>query len=281
MKKILVPIDFSECSLNAFFYAKAFASTLGFSLKIIHIYSGEYSSPDLYLPITEVSRKEELNKRLLDFVNTLPKKETEHLVLENLEIETKLILALDPARQIETLTKDSEVAMVIIGTSGTSNIIDKLLGSVSSFVAQHAHCPVVLIPKGLEFNLFKNILYASNYESVDKNMIQPIIDFGSIFKSTLHFVHVEEKDNYERIENTIFDKLFEKGDPTFSFNIVNIRNHPVMEGLNQYAEENDIDLMVLVNRQRSYLDNFLQKSLTKKMASNTSIPLMIFHLLND
>jgi nucleotide-binding universal stress UspA family protein len=263
MKSILVPIDFSQCSMNAFLYAKGLADTA------INLY-----------PVK--NREAAILKKMNEFVKDNLENSENVTVLIQQKIETTAIIGLSTTQEIVALTKDEDdIAMVVIGTTGNGNMVEKMFGSISSTVAQRSHCPVVLVPQGAKFKEYENVLYASNYESADENLIDQIVDFGNVFNATTHFVHVEKNDIYETVEDTIFYKLFEKGDPTFSFNIVNIKNRSVLEGLNQYADENDVDLIVLVNRQRNYLENIFQLSLTKKMAKASKLPVMVFHLLNE
>ncbi len=279
MKKILVPIDFSSCSMDAFLYAKNLANTLGYSLKVIHVYSGNLSALEVDILQPNKSTIESLEEYLDFFVSPTP--DTDASIATLSKIETEVISDINISSTLLNLAEDPEIAMIVMGTSGSKNIIDKMLGSISSTLAQKANCPVILIREGLKYKDFKNVLYASNYESANEELIQEVIDFGNTFRATMHFVHVDENDNYETVEDTIFYKLFEKGDPAFSFNMVNIKNKPVLEGLTQYAEENQVDLIVLVNRHRSHLDNLFQLSLTKKMALNTKFPLMVFHLMKE
>lgn len=281
MKKILVPIDFSSCSWNALQYGKSLADDLGFSLKVVHIYTGNLNPNESLTLRPGKTRHESIEERIDEFVQKINSPQNEGVVLSKTKIETEAILAMTVSYKLLQLSKDEDVAMIVMGTTGIGNVLNKLLGSVSSAVAQRADCPVTLIPEGYKYKSFKNVLYASNYESTNENLIQQVIDFGNVFRASMHFVHVEDNDNYETVEDTIFYKLFEKGDPAFSFNIVNLKDVPVMEGLNQYASENNIDLIVLVNRQRSFLDNFFRLSLTKKMVENTTLPLMVFHLMKD
>ena len=282
MKNILVPIDFSQCSMDAFLYAKGLADTLGFSIKLVHVYSGNLNvDPSINLH-SEKNREETILKMMNEFVKVNLENSKGSNVLTRQKIETEAIVGLNTTQQIVNLTSNvDDIAMVVIGTTGTGNVLDKMFGSVSSGVAQRSHCPVILVPHGTEYKDFENVLYASNYESADKDLIGQIVDFGNVFRATMHFVHVEENDVYETVEDTIFYKIFEKGDPAFSFNIVNIKNRSVMSGLNQYADENEVDLIVLVNRQRNYLENIFQLSLTKKMAKSSKLPVMVFHLLNE
>ena len=279
MKKIIVPIDFSKSSLNAFLYAGEFANAMGFSLLMVHIYQEDLNPKQPFLLKHGKNGEAAILDRMNDFVDALTERESYYHLTFKTKVKTVAVYAKNVAAKLVEIADREDAFMIVMGTKGAGNELTKMLGSVSSNVAQNAECPVLLIPDEARFRDFENVLYASNYESSDREMIEEIIDFGKTFRAALHFVHVEDKDNYEAVENSIFNQLFEGGDPAFSFNIVNIKNRSVIGGLTQYAEENDIDLIVLVNRQRKLLDNILQQSLTKKMARTTQLPLLVFHLL--
>jgi nucleotide-binding universal stress UspA family protein len=144
--------------------------------------------------------------------------------------------------------------MIIMGTTGSSDVLDELFGSVSSHVARKAECPVLLIPKGLAYKPVGHILYASNYESADRHMIQALTDFNKLFNATLHFVHVrdEEDESERKPKDEIFNELFLKGDPGFGFEFEDIEGEDISEALNEYAVKNGIDLVVMVARKRSF-----------------------------
>ena len=50
----------------------------------------------------------------------------------------------DPAREL--LKESSDADMVVVGTRGAGGFARLMMGSVSTKVAQHATCPVVVIP---------------------------------------------------------------------------------------------------------------------------------------
>jgi len=280
MKKILVPIDFSKCSKDAFHYATEVARNLNLSLMVIHIY-GKSSAPFLNNDQPRDEEKEqELKTQLQQFIQ-IPLSKKSSQTLTKIKIETEVIFSSDVTNHITQMTKEEEIIMVILGTRGFHNATEKMYGSIASGVTQRSHCPVILIPEGTKYQGFNKIMYASNYESMDEQKLNQIIDFGNLFRTNMHFVHIDQGDNFETVENKIFEKIYEKGNPAFSFNVVNIESKSVQRGLNQYAKENDIDLIVLVNRHRRFFENIRRRSLTQKMAFSTELPLMVFHLLDE
>ena len=49
-----------------------------------------------------------------------------------------------PAHELLTAAKDAD--MIVVGSRGTGGFTRLLMGSVSTQVSHHAHCPVVVIP---------------------------------------------------------------------------------------------------------------------------------------
>ena len=279
MKKIIVPVDFSTASYDAYLFARQMAAVLNTSLEVLHVYNGGFSinEPTYIKPTQEFH--DAVMERLHQFVKLSSPQDGSDVMIQ-LKIETKAIEGPVISHLIDQ-SKAADTVMIIMGTTGAHDMLERWLGSISSEVAQLAQCPVLLVPKESSFTNFEEILYASNFESADEDVLEQIIEFAKLFKSSVHFIHVEEKESTEdfsKTEDRIFNLLFEDGDPTFSFNLASIKSKSIMKGLEQYAEENNIDLIVLVNRQRSFVQNLLKQSLTKKLALFCKTPMLVFHL---
>lgn len=59
---------------------------------------------------------------------------------------TGLVNAGPPAALILQTALEENVALIVLGTRGPSNVKDLLLGDVSTEVLRHARCPVLLVP---------------------------------------------------------------------------------------------------------------------------------------
>ncbi len=57
-----------------------------------------------------------------------------------------------------------------------------------------------------------------------------------------------------------------------------VKEENVLEGINDYINSNDVDVLAMAIRKRSLLDKIFNRSLTKKMAYHTKIPLLALHL---
>ncbi len=279
-KKIIVPVDFSAASHNAYLYARGLAVDYDAVIEVIHVYADTPGEKEAEIE----AELNDLGKQLDDFVALYPQPEEEELrdnVLVKIEVQKKLLRGL-PVKSILRSCEKLLSPVIVMGMTGSHNAVGRFWGTTSSSVAQRATCPVMLIPSGVKYAPLGNILYASNYESAENVLVKQTVQFANIFGASLHFIHVREKDEIEdftETEKRIFEQLFEKGDPTYSFNLASVEAKSITKGLNQYADENNIDLITLVNVQRGFLESMFGHSTTKKMAFNTKLPLMVLHLL--
>jgi nucleotide-binding universal stress UspA family protein len=272
MVNIIVPTDFSATAKCALFFASKMAEVWGeATLKVVHVFMPAVESeyPNFVPPVAEYLRARE--RMLEEFLKEAGLGEEKN---GQLTVEREVLVGF-PADEIARASEEQD--LIVMGTTGDGDILNKIFGSVSSAVARRAECPVVLIPRDMEFSGFDHILYASNYESVSPDLMNKLIAFNKPFQACIHFVHVRDKKDFQRSKETIFQELFAEGDPPFSFELAEVEGESVDKALNQYAKEHDIDLVVMVSQQRTFWENFFRKSETKKMALTTRIPLMVLH----
>jgi nucleotide-binding universal stress UspA family protein len=142
-KRILVPTDFSDPSGDAMATAMAFAELSGATLDLVHVaVEATYALPP---PVDVASVPIDMTKLL-------------ERAAEGLAAEEKRVRAAGIATDSATLVgrPDSEIVtraaatkadLIVMGTHGRSGLAHALLGSVAERVVQHAHCPVLIVPR--------------------------------------------------------------------------------------------------------------------------------------
>lgn len=276
MKRVAVPTDFSACSKNAVVYAAGILKEMGGGiLELIHVYmpniDAEY--PAFIPPINDfVKEKEETLQLFTEGI------QHQNLVDEDLiEIRQNFVVGF-PAEEIYNLSSDYD--LLVMGKTGSSNLLDKIFGSVSTTVAEKSKSPVILVPENTEYASIRHILFGSNYESVKHTILEKLIDFNSYFNAKLHFVHITDSSSkaFQEEIKVIFDEMMEHLESSTTFEISEIQADSVIEGLTQYEENHSIDLTVLVNINKTILEHIFERSTTKALAFHTKTPIMIFHL---
>jgi universal stress protein A len=139
LKKILVPIDFSECSQKALQYALSFARQFKASLVLVHVVNinfgyGEIAAIDY--PTLEKQIREGSEKQLA----TLAQQE----IGESIPAEIH-VCAGAAAREIVEAARNLDCDLIIISTHGHTGLKHVLLGSTSESVVRHAPCPVLVV----------------------------------------------------------------------------------------------------------------------------------------
>jgi nucleotide-binding universal stress UspA family protein len=139
IKRILVPVDFSECSKKALQYAIPFARQFQADLTLLHVvqatyYVGDFGTIDTALLETEMRKSAE--KQLADLVAKEVGKDLRcQSVLRSGRVVSEIV---DVAKQVET-------DVIIISTHGHTGLKHVLLGSVAENVVRHAPCPVLIV----------------------------------------------------------------------------------------------------------------------------------------
>jgi len=279
MKNILVPTDFSPAASGAFQFALDLADIQGGKVKAVNIYHPEFDPESNWLNNSFLDGVGFAKEHLAKFVeNELSASNQGHTPIA-VEVEQEVITGFTVDELLE-LSKHKDVDMIVMGSTGERGFLEKMFGSVSTNVTQRAECPVMLVPQGVRFKGFKHILYASNYEAAERPTLHKLVDMANAFDADIHFVHVKEDgeaETYHEIENRLFKAIFNGTEPSFAFNLTQIEGHSVVEGLNDYAQKHNIDLVVMVSPHRNFWEQLFHKSVTKAMTLNTKLPILVLH----
>ena len=144
IRRILVPIDFSEHSKNALKYAIPFAQRFRASLDLLYvveptIYPADFSFGQIGFPNVE----EELRTRGSDELENLITKEIAGKVVSRKNVRTG-----KPFYEINQYALEENISLIIIATHGHTGMEHILFGSTAEKVVRKAPCPVLVVRSG-------------------------------------------------------------------------------------------------------------------------------------
>lgn len=133
LKKILVPVDFSDCSKKALQYAIPFARQFGADLKLLHVV-------EPYPAVPEMSP--------YDFDNIADGKaqlEALRQALGDAVPASTSLRAGMPHMEIAEAAREFGIDLIILSTHGRKGLSRMVLGSTAEKVVRRAPCPVLIV----------------------------------------------------------------------------------------------------------------------------------------
>ena len=140
LKHILVPVDFSQCSLKALRYAVAFARQFKASITLLYVVQQYYLPGDFAAGIDYAALEKEIEENAA--------RELESLASKNVgkQAPWKVMLRMGrPVDQIVRVADELNVDLIILATHGHTGIKHVVLGSTAENVVRHAPCPVLTV----------------------------------------------------------------------------------------------------------------------------------------
>ena len=291
MKKILIPVDFSECSDNACEYAYQLAKSTDASLRLVHVmydpivqsdlpgygYTGNVSTTESVLYRIEIEARKSLRY--------LQERYETKAEMEGVNMDISLALRNGfPESEITDECEKWQPDLILMGTHGKGRMVQTLLGSVSARVMERVPAPVLAVPEGAHFNGIAQILYASGLEAGDSKNVCAL---GKLFEKqapTISCVNVLWDSNgrlmpwqYSAMKKDL-EALIRKACPDGKLSFEILEGQKLPERLNGYIAEHNIDILVMAMHHRNLLEKVFSPSQTRKMLGQSRIPLLAMHI---
>ncbi len=192
LKRILVPVDFSELSIGALAYAESVAGWYQSEVTALHAAptfdAVEVQSDGLFEPVQVVytMTPEQIGTRLRSAMDVagVP----HHGVAVAAEAGTASEVILDQA-------KKRNADLVVMSTHGRGGWDRVILGSVTEKVLRSAPCPVLIVPPHAPQSparIVDSVLCAVDFSPASLHAVDFAVDFAHRARAPVTFLHVVE-----------------------------------------------------------------------------------------
>lgn len=265
MNHILVPFDFSHNSRNALAYAAELCKLAKAELTILHAYDRAAILEGMTLEGTREGMEKE--RHHLQKHHDLPMSVVNTLMPEG-----------EMSDEVASFLDVNEVDLVVMGTRGASGLQEVLVGSRTVGLLEEVTVPILIVPESAEFGQMRKILLCSDLKEVeDDNNLDLVKELALLFGAAVRIAHVEvgseepslEKELERRREKSLFE-------PEVDVSYKRIVASSILDGIRYYIDmKGDNDLIVMINRQHSFIDSLFRVNHTHKMAYHTTLPLLV------
>lgn len=285
-RRILVPVDFSDASLRAVKLAISLADELKAEIKLLHV----FYNPVLDVAPFDTSHTYQINlTRYLHEIEQNARKQLADLVCEakkmaekahnKIKINSSLSNGIAD-EEILAVSKRNKPGLVIMGSKGMGHQSEGLFGSMAVKVVAKSTVPVIAVPESSKLtavNKLKNILYATDFDDYDQIALSRLIDMVHPFKPTLHIVHVSigVKKAWDKPKMDLLKKFLSSEFTKYPVKYKIVVSDDVINGLECYMRNNDIEVVALTNHTRNAVNRFFSPSVTRMIMQRINRPLFI------
>ncbi len=274
MKTIIIPTDFSQVATNALHYGLDMAKAVHASVLLLHVYQVPVSFSDVPIVLVSV---DELKKKAEEKLEEL-KKEVEHITSGATKVYTEARMG-NVSDELESLCNNIKPFAVIMGSKGASDVERILFGSNTLTVIRHLSWPVICIPPGKNFaGGIRKIGFACDFKDVvETTPVDIIRNLVKEFGAELHVLNVDyhnrrfTPDTPE--ESLLLHTMLEGANPTYHF----IEHRDIEDGINEFAEKNNIDLLIAIPKKHKLLQGIFKPSSTRQLLYQSHVPVMCIH----
>lgn len=274
MKTIIAPTDFSPAATNATNYAAYMALAIDASLTLLHIYQVPVSFSEV--PVVLVST-DDMRKNAEEQIEQL-KKNIEHITSGKVQVYTEVRMG-DVIDELNELSNRIHPFAIIMGTKGHTAMERALFGSNTLTAIKKLHWPVICVPPGKEFGTgIKKIGLACDFKEVAETIpTHSIKDLVKEFNGELHVLNVDydnqQFDSETPEQSALLHGMLEELKPQYHF----IKCKDIEEGINEFADQNNLDLVIAVPKKHKILEGLFKKSSTRQLVFESHVPVMCVH----
>jgi nucleotide-binding universal stress UspA family protein len=260
MHRVIIPVDFSETSLNAARYTAKMLADKEDTLAILYHNYETADDYDICINYQESLKKEFLRSGV-----------------KNVEHENEM--GGDLIENISRLAHTTRATLVVMGITGKSAVRQVMFGSNTLRLVDKNLYPVMIIPPDASYTGIRNVAFASDMKNVEASTPSVLISSVlEMFDPMLHIVNVS-RDHYVAITDEVqkekekLEKMFEHYKKEFYF----ISMNDFYEALDNFVKDFKIDVLITVPKHVSNSTSLFKSSHTKRLAYHSHIPILAAH----
>ena len=275
MKKIIVPIDFSEHSEYALKTAAKIAKKDNAELLVLHM---------LEMSDIMLSESDGLQNQKAVFFFKLAEQKFEDFLdkdyLNDIKV-TPIVKHFKVFSEVNDVAKTNNADLIVMGSHGTSGVVEFFVGSNTERVVRNADIPVLVVKNNVSQINFDVVTFACDFS---EDCIKAYINATNMFNKTgskMYLVYVNlPNDRFKsslEIEQLVVN-FFTKADGNLDRmeDVHYVSDYTVEDGILNFSNKIGADLIAIPTHGKKGLAHFFEGSVGEDVANHATLPVMTF-----
>ena len=273
IKKILIPLDFSETSLLALEHGAYMASLFKADMLLLNVVKPNWTAFSIENSPLPMDALEQQSRYALEKLDALAKKihEEEAINVETL-CETGRVCPV-----ILSAAKKHNADLIVMGTHGISGFEERFIGSNAYRVVNESPCPVITIQRHAERKGFKDIVLPIDNSFYTRQKVQHAVQFSLHYGSRIHLLGLsnttdETEMNKLNIKLEQIEEVLDKQRILYSKEIQTGLNYAKLTIA--YAERIQADLIMIMTEWEEDITGIFIGPFARQIVNHSKIPVM-------
>ncbi|TPV32931.1 universal stress protein [Paucihalobacter ruber] len=277
MKKIIVPVDFSEHSVYAMEAAAILAKRNNAQILALHM-----------LELSESSFSEQATNQPLNsiFFYKRAEQEFETFLKQDFLKDIKVIPAIKKYKvfkEVNDVAKHENADLIIMGSHGASGLNEIFVGSNTERVVRHSETPVLVVKSKPENMKFDHVVYGCDFTDESISSYIKVTKFFAKMDSQVHLLYVNLPDFAFKSTNEMEARVAEflkktEGNLKKMKDVVFYSDYSIEKGVLNYSAKIGADLIAVSTHGRKGIAHFFEGSISEDIANHSVLPVMTFRI---
>ena len=276
MKKILIPLDFSETSDNAFVYALEMASLLKAELVLLHTFelpvvdsqAMALNYETIYNTI-ELANFEHFKEKLPQLRSMASERNLDHITMNHILMDGDLL------NNIKKVVVDENIDMVIMGTNGAESWFDTLIGTNTGAVITNVKVPVLSVPADAKYEKMETIVFTTRFRPKDIEALQKVLFYAKKFRAQVKCLYVKTSSSDVTSETINRWKSHFEDEDNLHFFI--IPDEEVQRTIEDFLDNQSADMLAMLTYKRNFFVELFTTTTTQKLSYYLKTPILALH----
>ncbi|WP_299210135.1 universal stress protein [uncultured Dokdonia sp.] len=278
MKKILVPVDFSNYSEYALEVAASFAKKHDAEIILLHMLglSQAVLTKNEDEEVAEAIYYMKLAEKRFNILGT-------RISLEGLTV-SEIVQNYKDFNEINEVVKDQGADLIVMGSHGSSGISEIFVGSNTEKVVRTSEVPVLVIKEHLSDFTIHKVVFACDFKTENILVYRKAMQFFERIGAAVDLVYVNVPGTSFRSTTQIQEQAEEflsiaDFDATIHPNeVVYLNGYSIEQAIFDYAKKIQADALAIPTHGRKGLAHFFNGSIGEDLANHSKLPVFTFKI---
>lgn len=276
MKKIILPVDFSMHSEFALETAAILAKKHNSQLIVMNMLelsesvfseSGQVRQDEMLFMLAAANKEFEafLDKDYLEGVDVVPMIK-HHKVL----------------KEVDTIAKEHEADLIIMGSRGHSNHDGIFTGSNTEKVVRYSDTPVLVVKSKLNDADFNNIVLATDFSEESIPAFKKASKLLNELGNNVSLLHVNVPStkfrSSQEIEEKVTNFLGKADAKEWAEKINYVSDYSVEDGILNHSKKTNAKAIAMTTHGRKGLSHFFGGSIAEDVVNHSALPILTFKM---